>query len=56
MDRWSWHRTRVLLLAVLLGLGMSGSPVQGGVIAVEMAFAADDAHQGPSGLRRLWRR
>ena len=45
MKRWSWHRTRVLLLMVLLGLGMSLSCVQGGVMAV----ATDDAHHGPGG-------
>jgi hypothetical protein len=49
MKRRSWHRTRVLLLAVLLGLGMSLSFVQGGVMAAEMAVAADGAHHGPSG-------
>jgi hypothetical protein len=49
MKRWSWHRTRVLLLAVLLGLGMSLSFVQGGVMAAEMAVAADGAHHGTSG-------
>jgi hypothetical protein len=49
MKRWSWQRTRVLLLAVLLGLGMSRSLVQGGVMAAEMAIAADDSHHGPSG-------
>jgi len=48
MSGWSWHRTRALLLAVLLGLGMSLSFVQGGVMAAEIAFAADDAHHGPS--------
>jgi hypothetical protein len=49
MKSWSWHRTRVLLLAVLLGLGMNLSYVQGGVMAAEMAVAADGAHNGPSG-------
>ena len=49
MSGWSRHRTRALLLAVFLGLGMSLSFVQGGVMAVETAFAADDAHHGPSG-------
>ena len=49
MKRWSWHRTRVLLLAVLLGLGMSLSFVQGGVMAAEMAVATDDGHHGPNG-------
>jgi hypothetical protein len=49
MKRWSWHRTRFLLLAVLLGLGMSLSFVQGSVMAAAMAVAADCAHHGPSG-------
>lgn len=47
MKRWSWHRTRVLLLAVLLGLGMSLSFVQGSVMAAAMAVAADGAHHAP---------
>ena len=49
MSSWPAHRVRVLLLAVLLGLGMSLSLVQGGVMAAGMAIAADDAHHGPSG-------
>jgi hypothetical protein len=49
MNRWSWHRTRVLLLALFLGFGMSLSLVQGGVMAAEMAVAADQAHHAPSG-------
>jgi hypothetical protein len=49
MSSWPAHRVRALLLAVLLGLGMSLSLVQGGVMAAEMAIAADDAHHGPSG-------
>jgi hypothetical protein len=49
MKRWSLHRTRVLLLAILLGLGVSLSFVQGGVMAGEMAVAADGAHHGSSG-------
>jgi len=49
MKRWSWHRTRVLLLAVLLGLGMSLSFVQGSVMAMAMSVAADGAHHGSSG-------
>jgi hypothetical protein len=49
MRRWSWHRTRALLLALLLGLGMSLSCAKGGVMAAEMAVAADHAHHGPSG-------
>ena len=48
MKRWSWHRTRVLLLAVCLGLGMSLSFVQGSVMAAEMAVAVDGAPHGPS--------
>jgi hypothetical protein len=47
MNRWSWHRTRALLLTVLLGLGMSWSFVQGGVMATEMAVAADGAQHAP---------
>jgi len=38
-----------VLLAVLLGLGMSLSFVQGGVMAAAMAVAADGAHHGSSG-------
>ena len=38
-----------MLLAVLLGLGMSLSFVQGGVMAAAMAVAADGAHRGSSG-------
>jgi hypothetical protein len=49
MKRWSWQRTRVLLLALLLGLAMSLSLVQGGVMTAEMAISADDAHHGPGG-------
>jgi len=49
MKRWFWHRTRVLLLALLLGLGMSLSFVQGIVMAAGMAIAAGEAHRGPSG-------
>ena len=49
MKRRLWHRTRVLLLAGLLGLGVSLSFVQGSVMAAEMAVAADGAHHGTSG-------
>jgi len=49
MKRWSWHRTRVLLLAVLLGLGMSLSFVQGSAMAATMAVAAGGGHHGSSG-------
>jgi hypothetical protein len=49
MDRWSLPRTRILLLAVLVGLGISWSQVQGGAMAVEMVLAADGAYHGPNG-------
>jgi hypothetical protein len=49
MKRWPWQRTRVLLLAGLLGLGMSLSFVQGSVMAAAMAVQADGAHHGSSG-------
>ena len=49
MKRWSWYRTRVLLLAVLLGLGMSLSCATGGVMAAAMAVAADGANHAPGG-------
>ena len=49
MSRRTWHRTQTLLLAVLLGLGMSLWFVQGSVMAAEMAVAADDARHGASG-------
>jgi hypothetical protein len=48
MNRWSWHRTRVLLLALLLGVAMGLSFVQGSVMAVAMAATANGAHHGPS--------
>jgi hypothetical protein len=48
MTRLSWHRTRVLLLAILLGLGMSSSFVQGGLMAAEMAVAPEAGHTGSS--------
>jgi hypothetical protein len=49
VKHWSWHRTRVLLLTVLLGLGMSLPFVHGKVMLAEIAVAADCAHHGPSG-------
>jgi hypothetical protein len=49
MKRWSWHRTRVLLLAVLLGLGMSLSVVQSSMMAMAMSIAADGADYGSGG-------
>jgi hypothetical protein len=49
MKRWSWHWMRVLLLAFLLGLGMSLSCVQGSVMAAAMAVQADGAHHASCG-------
>jgi hypothetical protein len=49
MSSWPAHRVRALLLAVVLGLGMGLSLVQGGVMTAEMAISADDAHHGPGG-------
>jgi hypothetical protein len=43
MEGWPGHRIRTLLLAILLGLAMNWSFVQGGVMATEMAVAADGA-------------
>ena len=54
MKRWSWHRAQALALAVLLGLGMSLPCVQGGVMAADMAIAADGAHHASGRLRWLW--
>jgi hypothetical protein len=48
MKGWSWHRSRVLFLAVWLGLSMSLSFVQGSVMAAEMAISAESGHQTPS--------
>ena len=41
MKRRAWHRTRVLLMALLLGVGMSLSPVQASAMAAKMAIAAE---------------
>ena len=49
MKRWSLHRTRVLLLALLLGLGMGSSFVQGSVMTTGMAVAAGGTRHEPSG-------
>jgi hypothetical protein len=49
MNGWPGHRMQALVLAVLLWLGMSLSCAQGGVMAADMAIAADDAHHGPGG-------
>jgi hypothetical protein len=48
MKGWPGHRVRVLLLALLLALGMSWSFVQGGLMAAEMAVAAEASHTGSS--------
>jgi len=48
MKCWSWHRTLVLFLAVLLGLGMSLSSVQGSVMAMAMSIPADGAYHASS--------
>jgi hypothetical protein len=42
----SWHRARVLLLAVLLGAGMSLSFSQASAMAAKMALAPEMAHAG----------
>ncbi len=47
MKDWSWNRTRVVLLALVLGLGMSLAFVQAGLMAAEMAVSAEAS--GPSG-------
>jgi hypothetical protein len=49
MQRPSWHRPRVLLLALLLGLGTSLSGVHSGVMAAEMTVTADEAHDRQGG-------
>ena len=49
MSRSPKHRVRALLLALLLALGMSLSLVQAGLMAAEMAFAADAAQPCPHG-------
>jgi hypothetical protein len=49
MERWSWHRMRILVLALLLGVGISLAFVEGSVMAAQMALSADGAHHGPSG-------
>jgi hypothetical protein len=44
---WSWDRTRALLLALVLGVAMSVTLVQGGLMAAKMGVAAEGF--GPSG-------
>jgi hypothetical protein len=47
VTHWPWDRTRALLLALVLGVAMSVASVQGGVMAAEMAVAAEPS--GPCG-------
>ena len=49
MNRWSWHSTRALLLAVVLGVGVSLSCAQGAPMVAAIALAANDAPHGPGG-------
>jgi hypothetical protein len=49
MQRPSWHRPRVLLLALLLGLGTSLSAGHGAVMMAEIAAAMDEHNHGPGG-------
>jgi hypothetical protein len=47
VKRWSWNRTRALLLALVLGAAMSVTLVQGGLMAAEMTIGAESC--APSG-------
>jgi hypothetical protein len=49
MKSWSWHGTRALLLAFLLGLSMSLSSLQGGGMGAAAAVAAEGTHHAPGG-------
>jgi hypothetical protein len=49
MNGWPGHGIRTLVLALVLALGMSLSVVQGGLMAAEMAVAADGADHGAGG-------
>jgi hypothetical protein len=49
MKPWSWHRTQALVLALLLGLGISLSFVQGSLMATEMAVSPEAAQPGCDG-------
>jgi hypothetical protein len=46
MKRWSGHRIRAVLVALVLALGMSFSVVQGGLMAAGMAVSAEAGHTG----------
>ncbi|MCC2665946.1 MAG: hypothetical protein K0S35_3868 [Geminicoccaceae bacterium] len=48
MKRWSGHRIRAALVALVAALGMSFSVVQGGLMAAEMAVSAEAGHTGSS--------
>jgi hypothetical protein len=48
MKGWPGHRIRALLLALVLAFGTSLSFVQGGLMAAEMAVAAEAGHTGTS--------
>jgi hypothetical protein len=48
MKRWSGHRIRAVLVALVVALGMSASVVKGGLMAVEMAVSAEAGHTGSS--------
>jgi hypothetical protein len=41
VKRWSWDRTRALLVALVLGVAMSVAWVQGGLMAAEMTLGAE---------------
>jgi hypothetical protein len=49
MKRWSGHRIRAVLVALVVALGMSFSVVKGGLMAAEMAVSAEAGHTGSSG-------
>jgi hypothetical protein len=49
MKRRAWHRTRVLLMALLLGVGMSLSLVQASAMAAKMAVTRVMAAPGSGG-------
>jgi hypothetical protein len=49
MKRWSWHRTRALLMALLLGAGMSLSVVDASAMAAKMAVTGVMVTPGSGG-------
>ena len=48
MKRWSGHRIRAVLVALVLALGMSFPVVPGGLMAAEMTVSAGAGHTGSS--------